>query len=188
MKYYIPVFGEGYVEMSENVAKAYLFARNAHSGQIRKYTAEPYIVHPVEVMSIVQSIRHTEDMLCAALLHDVVEDCDVPLRDIFFIFGKSVGYMVNDLSDLSWPEDGNRKVRKEIDRKWIAGAQQESKTIKLADLISNSKSICEHDKDFAKVYIKEKELLLEVLKEGDQTLWSQANDIVQKAKIELGIK
>lgn len=64
----------------------------------------------------------------------------------------------------------------------------EGKTIKLADLISNSKSICEHDKDFAKVYIKEKELLLEVLTEGDPTLYAQAKDIVEKAKKELGIE
>lgn len=187
MKYQIPIFGDGYVEMSERVNYAYLFAKNAHEGQVRKYTAEPYIVHPVEVMGIVQSVPHTEDMLCAALLHDVVEDCGVLLTEIFVAFGKNVGHMVNDLSDLSCPEDGNRKVRKEIDRTWIAGAQQESKTIKLADLISNSKSICEHDKDFAKVYIKEKELLLEVLKEGDQTLWNQANEIVQKAKKDLNI-
>jgi hypothetical protein len=61
------------------------------------------------------------------------------------------------------------------------------KTIKLADLISNSKSILEHDKDFARVYIKEKELLLEVLTEGDTTLYAQAKDIVEKAKRELGL-
>lgn len=187
MKYQIPVFGEGYVEMSEQVAKAYMFARNAHTGQVRKYTSEPYIVHPVEVMSIVQSVPHTEDMLCAALLHDVVEDCGVLLTEIFNVFGPSICYMVNDLSDASKPEDGNRKQRKKIDRDWISQACNSSKTIKLADLISNGKSICEHDKDFAKVYIKEKELLLEVLKEGDQTLWNQANEIVQKAKKELNI-
>lgn len=54
-------------------------------------------------------------------------------------------------------------------------------------MIDNAGSILQHDKKFAKVYIKEKELLLEVLKEGDERLWNVANDIVQKAKVELGI-
>jgi hypothetical protein len=96
--------------------------------------------------------------------------------------------MVNDLSDFSCPEDGNRAKRKAIDRLWIGSASSNSKTIKLADLISNSKSILEHDKDFAKVYIKEKELLLEVLTEGDPTPYAQAKDIVEKAKKEIGIE
>lgn len=188
MNYQIPVFGKGYVEMSESVARAYLFARNAHEGQVRKYTGEPYIVHPVEVMETVRSVEHTEDMLIAALLHDCVEDCDVLIEDIHYLFGHVVMSMVNKLSDVSKPSHGNRAARKEIDRMWISDAHRNTKTIKLADLISNSKSILEHDKDFAKVYIKEKDLLLEVLKEGDPTLYAQAKDIVEKAKKELGIK
>ena len=171
----------------DKVMVALGFAAEAHTGQVRKYTGEPYINHPVEVMNIVKSVPHTEDMLCAALLHDVVEDCGVTLNEINDIFGVEVCFMVNDLSDLSIPEDGNRVKRKEIDRVWISRAERTSKTIKLADLISNSKSILEHDKDFAKVYIKEKELLLEVLTEGDPTLYAQAKDIVKRAKKELGI-
>ena len=170
------------------VSMALGFATESHTGQVRKYTGEDYINHPIEVMNIVKSVPHTEDMLCAALLHDVVEDCGVQLGEIFDIFGADVCYMVNDLSDASKPSDGNRSTRKQIDRNWIAGAKARSKTIKLADLISNSKSICEHDKEFAKVYIKEKELLLEVLTEGDHTLYAQAKDIVEKAKKELGIE
>lgn len=164
------------------------FATQAHEGQVRKYTFEPYINHPIEVMNIVRSIPHSEEMLAAALLHDCVEDCNVPLSDIFDIFGSRVAAMVDDLTDESKPEDGNRAQRKEIDRIHTELALPQSKTIKLADLISNSKSICEHDKEFAKVYIKEKELLLEVLTEGDPTLYAQAKDIVEKAKKELGIE
>lgn len=193
MKYQIPVrsirFDGDFIDVSENVGKAYLFARDAHEGQKRKYTFEPYINHPVEVMTIVESVPHTEDMLCAALLHDVVEDCGIKLSDIFFRFmSLDIMFMVDDLSDISTPADGNRETRKAMDRAWIAQGSHQSKTIKLADLISNSKSICEHDKDFAKVYIKEKELLLEVLTEGDPTLYAQAKDIVEKAKKELGIE
>ena len=187
MNYQIPVFGKGCIEVSESVAKAYMFARSAHEGQVRKYTGEPYIIHPLEVMDIVKSVPHTEEMLCAALLHDVVEDCEVNYQELSDIFGDEVAIMVNCLSDRSKPEDGNRVSRKEIDRIWISVSGPQVKTIKLADLISNSKSILEHDKDFAKVYIKEKELLLEVLAEGDPTLYERAKDIVERAKKELGL-
>lgn len=171
----------------DRLQEALEFATKAHEGQVRKYTFEPYINHPIEVMEIVRSVPHTEDMLIAALNHDVFEDCGVTLYDIKKKFGWQVMAYVNDLSDVSKPEDGNRAIRKELDRKWISESPPESKTIKLADLISNSKSILEHDKDFAKVYMKEKELLLEVLTEGDPTLYAQAKDIVDKAKEELGI-
>lgn len=173
--------------MNELVQKALSFAKKAHEGQLRKYTGQSYIVHPIEVMKIVASVEHTNEMLAAALLHDVVEDCGITLGEIFDKFGPDVCYMVNDLSDASKPDDGNRARRKEIDRKWIAGAKARSKTIKLADLISNTKSICEHDRDFAKVYIKEKELLLEVLTEGDPALYKQAYDLMVKCKEESGI-
>lgn len=175
--------------MNPLVEKALLFATNAHKGQVRKYTFEPYINHPIEVMGIVQSVEPEYDaMLCAALLHDVQEDCGITNEQISSEFGSWVAALVDDLSDVSKPEDGNRAQRKEVDRKHTAQAFSEAKTIKLADLISNSKSICEHDKEFAKVYIKEKELLLGVLTEGDPTLYAQAKDIVEKAKLELGIE
>lgn len=172
----------------DKVLVALGFAAEAHTGQVRKYTGKPYINHPVEVMNIVKSVPHTEDMLCAALLHDVVEDCGVSFEDIEDIFGYDVAVLVEDLTDVSLPSMGNRALRKTIDALHTAKASPQAKTIKLADLISNSKSIVEHDKEFAKVYIKEKELLLEVLTEGDLTLYAQAKEFVEKAKLELGIK
>jgi guanosine-3',5'-bis(diphosphate) 3'-pyrophosphohydrolase len=116
------------------------------------------------------------------------EDTSITLDFIRLNLSEEVVVLVEMLTDVSKPEDGNRAQRKSIDREHIAKASPTAKTIKLADLISNSKSICEHDKDFAKVYIKEKELLLEVLTEGDPTLYAQAKDIVEKAKKELGIE
>jgi (p)ppGpp synthase/HD superfamily hydrolase len=174
--------------MKPLVEKALLFATLKHKGQTRKYTFEPYINHPIEVMQIVRSLEPEYiAMHCAALIHDVQEDCGVSNQEIYKEFGSWIASLVDDLSDVSKPEDGNRAKRKEIDRQHTAQASPEAKTIKLADLISNSKSICEHDKDFARVYIKEKELLLEVLTEGDATLYAQAQQIVKDAKKELGL-
>lgn len=147
-------------QMSEFVYKAYQFAKKAHEGQTRKYTHEPYIYHPVEVMSIVSTVDHTEEMLAAALMHDNIEDCGVTYKEIAKEFGVITAWYVDDLTDVSKPEDGNRAKRKEIDRQHTAKASPQAKTIKLADLISNSRSIVKHDKDFARVYIKEKNCFL----------------------------
>lgn len=175
--------------MSARLLQAIEFARIAHKGQKRKYTGEDYVWHPIEVARIITSFasHYTEDMLIAAILHDTAEDTDVEYDDILTAFGKPVADMVDDLTDVSHADDGVRWQRKKIDREHTAKASTQAKTIKLADLISNSTSIVAHDKEFAKVYIKEKELLLEVLKEGDKTLYSIAEDIVKSAKQELGI-
>ena len=163
------------------------FALEAHSGQKRKYTGMPYITHPLAVMEIVSSVPHTKEMLAAAILHDTVEDTEVTIKQISYHFGKTVGEMVKQLTDISKPEDGNRATRKEVDRMHLKDACPDVKTIKLADLIHNSESIFEHDKEFAKVYMKEKELLLEVLTEGDNTLMEWAESTISNYKYSLSI-
>ena len=118
-------------------------------------------------------------MLIAALLHDVVEDTGVSEEDIRTLFGDDVANLVSGLTDVSKPEDGNRETRKRIDREHTAKQGDRCKTIKLADLISNSKSIAQYDKEFAKVYMAEKKLLLEVLKGGNEVLYQTALGIVE---------
>jgi (p)ppGpp synthase/HD superfamily hydrolase len=149
---------------------ALLFATKAHAGQTRKYTSEAYIVHPIAVAEIVRTVAHDEAMIAAALLHDVVEDCGVLLVDIEREFGGEVADLVGWLTDVSRPSDGNRKARKAIDREHIAAAPARAQTIKVADLIDNTKSIVARDPDFAKVYIREKELLIDVLVRADPAL------------------
>ena len=158
--------------------KAIEFATKAHEGQIRKYTGEPYIVHPLEVSDIVSTVEHTEEMLMAAVLHDTVEDTDTTIEDIDREFGPIVAQLVDELTDVSKPEDGNRATRKGIDREHSAQASAQGQTIKVADLISNTSSITEHDPDFAKVYMKEKALLLQVLDLADKNLLKKAQKML----------
>lgn len=153
------------------------FATKAHEGQLRKYSKEPYIVHPAEVASIVRGVGHDEEMLAMAWLHDVVEDCGVDLRTIQDKFGYVVMVGVFYLSDVSGGFKGNRRMRKTMDRLHISGAPPQVKTVKLADVISNSSTILANDPEFAKVYIGEKMELLSVLREGDMKLWQQAYKI-----------
>lgn len=168
------------------VEKARIFATAAHAavGQMRKYTGEHYIVHPMEVMELVRGVRGaTEQMLAASLLHDVLEDTQVTYSVLHTEFGLEIADMVLWLSDVSKPEDGNRSYRKMLDRQHIASAPADVQTIKLADLIANSRSILAYDKNFAKVYLEEKKLLIEVLVKGDAGLRSRA-----AAQLEDGIR
>lgn len=162
------------------VAKAIKYATEKHAGQVRKYTGEPYINHPAAVAKLVMTVPHTEHMIAAAWLHDTVEDTGATLEEVTWLFGVQVGCFVEMLTDVSCPEDGNRAVRKSIDCDHTAKAMSPAKTIKLADLIDNSHSIIERDPGFAKIYLKEKDSLLQVLTEGDRVLWQTARAIVDK--------
>ncbi len=83
----------------EKIKKAYLFARELHEGQFR-YSGEAYISHPVAVAEIVASLELDTDSLCAALLHDTVEDCGVDIAKIKAKFGSDVADLVDGLTKL----------------------------------------------------------------------------------------
>ena len=102
------------------------------------------------------------------------------IEDVKMQFGIEIAGLVQDLTDVSKPGDGNRKVRKEIDRAHLADASPAAKTIKLADLIDNSESITRYDSKFAVVYMLEKKLLLEVLREGSPRLHARASEIIRR--------
>ena len=166
--------------MMSVIDKARVFATAAHAavGQTRKYTGEPYVVHPIEVSNIVAEAGGTDAMVAAALLHDVLEDTKVTFDVLEAEFGLEVAELVLWLTDVSKPEDGNRSTRKALDRQHSAAAPAEAQTIKVADLISNTRSIVAHDPNFAKVYLEEKRLLLEVLTKADPALLNQAKEQV----------
>lgn len=162
------------------IAKSIAFAHEAHIGHKRKYTGEPYTYHLASVASIVQEVSGTPEMIAAAWLHDTVEDTPITIEDIKMQFGIEIAELVSDLTDVSKPEDGDRKIRKTLDRLHLAKSSPMAKTIKLADLIDNAESIVQHDPKFAKVYMHEKKLLLEVLREGDPKLHARASEIIRR--------
>jgi guanosine-3',5'-bis(diphosphate) 3'-pyrophosphohydrolase len=171
--------------MSNLEKRARLWAIRWHDsiGQVRKYTGEPYWKHPEAVAALVQTVPHTSEMIAAAYMHDVVEDTPCTLEAIAQEFGNDVATLVGWLTDVSRPADGNREMRKRIDREHTTAAPREAKTIKLADLIDNSRSIIARDPDFARVYLKEKRLLLDfALADGDPTLWAIADEIIRRAE------
>ena len=132
----------------------------------------------IKILSILYQYADDSFAVAAALLHDTVEDTNVTIEEIVLVFGCKIAYLVECLTDVSKSTDGNRTVRKELDRQHLAKASAIAKTIKLADLISNTQSIAVYDIDFARVYIKEKKALLGVLTEGDAILLQLATALV----------
>jgi (p)ppGpp synthase/HD superfamily hydrolase len=169
------------------IEQARQFAHEAHDSikQVRKYTGEPYWTHTDEVAAIVQAlpvgyIPSHEVMVAAAHLHDVVEDVNRGIYTLNYItgtFGGDVGKLVWELTDRYTKEVApkyNRATRKDWERQRLGTISPAGKTIKLADLISNTKSIVEHDPEFAKLYIGEKLALLPYLVGGEESLWERA--------------
>lgn len=173
-------------QLPEIVSRALAFAHDAHGriGQVRKYSGEPYIRHPIEVMEIVRTVPHTEAMLAAALLHDTVEDTAVEQVDIEREFGPTIAALVLELTDQC--HSGNRAARKSAEARRLGTISPEAQTIKLADLISNTRSIIEHDPGFARVYLREKLQILQVMTAGDPALAAQANSQIDDAKLTIG--
>ena len=163
-----------------DVDRARLFAIAAHEavGQKRKYTNEPYWKHPERVYALLSTYHPGKyALLAAAWLHDVVEDTSVTIETINTEFGSNVSDLVSRLTDVSKPEDGNRAVRKKLDRDHIAAGCFWSHTLKLADMIDNAACIVKHDPKFAPLYMEEKREILKVIG-GNKQLHSIAQSIV----------
>lgn len=159
------------------------FATKAHAEQKRKYTEESYIEHPKRVAERVRTVPHSEEMICAAYLHDVVEDTPVSIEEIEGKFGKKIAGLVHELTDEymkgKYPHL-NRRRRKEKEVLRQAKMSPEAKTIKLADVIDNTMDIVKNDRNFAQRYLPEMWALVEVLGDGDPSLYKKAQAEVQK--------
>lgn len=164
------------------VSDAAAFAAERHAGQVRKYTGDPYIVHPASVVVLVRdNCKHTHEMLAAAWLHDTVEDTNTTLYEVEATFGTKVSRLVDQLTNVARLSDGNREARMRINHAHLRCASNEAKTIKLADSIDNVNSFLKHDPKFALIYCAEKCLLLPHLRGGSQKLWNMLNALLKPA-------
>lgn len=161
------------------------YAWSAHSGQVRKYTGEPYAKHCSAVANLLQAHGLPQYVCAAGVLHDVVEDTSVTEAELRRVFGDPIAQLVMEVTDVSRPEDGNRAARKRLDREHVAKASPEGQSIKLADLVDNTHSIVEHDPKFAQIYLAEKRALLKVLTKGKQSLRDLAYQTLHDAERKL---
>ena len=125
------------------VEAAYQFALNAHQGQVRKSGA-PYLDHPLQTAIALADLQLDAATLAAALLHDVPEDCGVPLAEIEAKFGSEVSKLVDGttkLSKLSWRTGAVNKRESQAEnlRKMLIAMAEDLRVvfIKLADRLHN---------------------------------------------------
>ena len=125
------------------INQAIEFATKAHEGQFRKGTERPYILHPLEVGEIVAKMTDDAEVICAAILHDTIEDCEgITGEKLEFVFGTKVAELVISESEdktKSWEE------RKSATIEHLKSASEEVQMIGLADKLSNMRDI---DRDY----------------------------------------
>ena len=158
---------------------AKLVATVAHGacGHIRKYSGKPYIVHPIEVADILRNYGFGTDfnLIAGAFLHDTVEDTKLTCKWIDDEFNGDVADIVYQVTNPSkkFPTL-SRKERKLMDLKFLTKADKRAKALKLADIIANAPSIIKEDPVFAQIWVNEALALIEVIKEGSEELYFEA--------------
>ncbi len=123
--------------------RAYSFGRNAHEGQLRK-SGEPFIVHPIEVAIILADLRMDAETVCAALLHDTVEDTDVSAADIEEMFGEDVRLLVEGVTKITRIEvESISDEQAATIRKMLVAMSKDIRVIviKLADRLHNMRTL-----------------------------------------------
>src|SRR5574343_272633 len=182
-----PILFRSHLTDRNLVNNALAYAEGAHGEQKRKYTGEPYFNHCRNVAAYVSHVTNDSEVVAAAALHDTIEDTPATFTDILAAFGPRVARLVLEVTDASKKADGNRATRKAIDRAHLARSSREGATIKLADLVDNSRNIMEHDMGFAKIYIPEKRALLSVLEHGNADLWLLADTTLRRCEASLSM-
>lgn len=123
--------------------KAYVFAAQAHKGQIRR-SGEPYLSHSLEVTNMLADMKLDKTTLIAGLLHDVLEDTDITSPDFSQAFGKEITNLVEGVTKISRVQEVSPETRQaESIRKVILTMTDDLRVIfiKLADRIHNLKTL-----------------------------------------------
>ena len=125
------------------INKAYVYASRMHDGQTRK-SGDAYFIHPVSVADIIADMRLDASSVCAALLHDVVEDCEASVPDIETVFGKEVAFLVDGVTKLGKVNFASREDRQaESFRKMLVAMARDIRVllVKLADRLDNMRTL-----------------------------------------------
>jgi len=172
------------------------FADRAHGQQVRKYTGERYIGHPIRVMEMVGKYHPQIEVQAAALLHDVLEDTPVTAVEMEAALLKvmdseqvrRVMQLVIDLTDIYVKKDYprlNRRARKQKEAARLSHVSPEAQSIKYADIIDNVTDIVSQDSDFANIFVREAKKMLAGMNAGHPELRAKTAALVDKCLSEL---
>ena len=129
---------------TELLDRAIILAVHAHAGMERRGKGFPYIVHPMEAVAIVATMTPDQELLAAAVLHDVVEDTDVTLEEIRSQFGEKVASLVEAESEEKLEgvsAEHSWRARKQAAIRRLSEASREVKMVALGDKLSNMRAI-----------------------------------------------
>jgi len=156
IKKYLPDFDE------KKFQKAFDFAADAHSGQLRKDNETPYIVHPVTVVSILTDIHAGQDVLISALLHDVPEDTSHDINEIKKLFGEKIAFIVDGITKLAKVHYQNNMAERDVEslKKLLLHSIKDPRVIliKLADRLHNMRTLHFIDKPEKRLRISKETL------------------------------
>jgi len=173
------------------------FVKEAHRGQLRKYTGEPYHTHPLAVAEIVSKYDDTPGLIEIALCHDLFEDTQCNENDLRCVL-RELGYnlderdyivygvwsLTDEFTSKIYTKD-NRATRKQWEANRLSKIYSDYQSVKYADLIHNTESIVQFDKGFAKKYLAEKRDMLDVMRNGNLDLLMDCYGTLLKAEREL---
>lgn len=144
------------------IAQAEHVAWEAHRGQVRKFTGEPYINHPIAVAKILKAhcINASDEMITSAILHDTVEDTELSLGTIKLLFGERIARIVDGLTSPVYSPEASRHQRVAANLNHFINVDEdiiyEVHVVKLCDMIHNISDIALHGKARAAKYTLEK--------------------------------
>lgn len=176
---------------------AIIFATKAHSGMTRKGTNIPYIVHPIEAAAIVAAMTDDEEVIAAAVLHDVLEDTEAAEDDLYARFGRRITDLVMGESEdkrRNFPAELTWKIRKQETITFLeTKADMDAKILALADKLSNLRSIHRDvciigDAVWERFNVKDKNMhawmyrsIAEALKDlSEHPTWQEYNNLVKE--------
>ena len=127
----------------QKIRKAYEYAKEKHQGQYR-VSGEEYIYHPLCTAIILTTVYADTDTICAGLLHDVIEDCDVTRSELEEVFGSDIAKLVDGVSKISKMHfSTENEALVEYYKKIIVGMSEDVRVIiiKLADRLHNMRTL-----------------------------------------------
>lgn len=170
--------------MSEGLLKVAMIAEFWHRGQLR-HGGDTELSHLLEVGMILSMFHAPGEVVCAGILHDILEDTKCPPAWLKHEVGDVIFGMVFECTDaftaVAFPND-NYETRKTWERGRIAGLTRDAKAIKLADLISNARSMVKNKLPFARKFLDHKILLLPHLEDSYRHLYEYAVKVLEESE------
>ncbi|MDZ7816284.1 MAG: HD domain-containing protein [Planctomycetota bacterium] len=179
--------------MSQKVARASVLAMQCHEGQKRQFSDDPYFFHVIRVAALVGAHPDMgEDEVCAAVLHDTLEDSDLPPKDIAEQFGDKVLALVDQLTNRftssAYPNE-SREWRKNRERARLASCSRTARIMKMLDRMDNvSETLFRLQNDttvtqkFCERYLDETESMLEAIGDADRRIAGQLHELVEQTR------